>query len=43
MSVCWTTEDVVKYVLIHLEVITVPATVDMNLLDKTAMVYTLAQ
>ena len=31
-------EDVVRYVLIHLEATTVPATVDMNLLDKIAMV-----
>ena len=31
-------EDVVRYVLILLEATTVPAAVDMNLLDKTAMV-----
>ena len=38
MSVWLTMEDVVRYVLIHLEVITVPATVDMNLLEEIAMV-----
>ena len=31
-------EDVARYVLIHLEATTVPATVDMNLLNKIAMV-----
>ena len=31
-------EDVVRNVLIHLEATTVPATVDMNLLEEIAMV-----